>query len=1179
MSLARPRRRLNTSQRKVAASGTFTPLVSIVLAQLASLSLAERVHGLFEAQPLPSTCHDGVLQLDGRYKTLEVIEYKNSCTLRGAPGTEVEVLGEIHFLQNALLEGSLRFRKARVGEVPSDHRCVDVEGSLEFVDPDVEFINCGSTETDDGGGLYVEGNLTLRSGRVVVRNGTASWGGGVFVGDTFLMTGGSLHFEDCVARESGGAFFIRTGNYLQLGSSSVTIQRSSAGQQGGGINLESGKFNLSAGRLFIEDCAAGNSGGGIAAVNFEKGQRGQVNVFPDGVLEGKNCSIPQFKGQGGFVASHFGMIAGKLEVDGCYGGSACVSIKKDLKITATAKVTMRNCEAESATGFGGALYTSDTRSKMTVEGQVDVTNSSAGTGGAINAQGKLTFLAPCRVRLKNVSASHSGGAIWAKAMYQEGGELHFSHCRSERKGGAISVYATLHQRGSHSKMTFRSCWSYLGGAIFGLALESTGDMSFDDCSSENLGGAVFAVAAVKQVASNATMAFHDCHSNKSGGGIYAARLEQQGKMSFKKCTARRSGGAASITDVIHTDLLKGRKTTKLRTWMTAYIAQMGNRGSVQLNGTSEFRNCVAGAGGALFARGDLNLAKNAKATFQDGKADAFGGALHGRDMQLLGDAFFRNITALAGGIIQSTGTVKVPGAVMQETGAPQISALKLIQVSNVSVTNTSHVWFVAPEIHLSDVHCDNGLASFKEEHHVGCRTCEENKIQVSGSPVLDDGTPEMHCLPAPRGTAEIDNYHITLKKGWMTEKANISRSFRCPNRLACFGGTVSTSGWSAMCSEGYEGRGCTKCTSEFGPLDSNGLVCVPCATQLWRQNLQTARYVLQDLLIFGLSLMGISSGATKDSKILTNHFMSFVAAAGPVLQAVQETPTFKRLMQHGDAYVEGFSDVMEAGESSGSSNSGISSSCILSYWNLPRFWWTRAICMLVVPFLAMVSLSLLRGWRIAVVVGVNCFLAKGCLSFARFLVCYRMEPEHEGGQLSCFYDKFADFNIATLLALVMSIAIAGPLSWWLLLADEASKQAPFYVYLTDSYKEELKRWEVTRLVRKAALAIICAALPISLHPAMQIMCISLVLLTALVLEMQFHPYKDNRWNQEEKVLLITSLAMVSITSCYLANEYHWSSTHRNQCFLLTLIVLLCVVPSNILIILILLQLWAEKKGS
>jgi len=51
-----------------------------------------------------------------------------------------------------------------------------------------------------------------------------------------------------------------------------------------------------------------------------------------------------------------------------------------------------------------------------------------------------------------------------------------------------------------------------------------------------------------------------------------------------------------------------------------------------------------------------------------------------------------NITALAGGIIQSTGTVEVPGAVMQETGAPQISALKLIQVSNVSELQKAESW-------------------------------------------------------------------------------------------------------------------------------------------------------------------------------------------------------------------------------------------------------------------------------------------------------------------------------------------------------------------------------------------------------------------------------------------------------------------------------------------------------
>ena len=55
------------------------------------------------------------------------------------------MLGEIHFLKNAVLEGALRFRKASAGGAgSSQHRCVDVEGNLDFVDPDVEFIDCGS---------------------------------------------------------------------------------------------------------------------------------------------------------------------------------------------------------------------------------------------------------------------------------------------------------------------------------------------------------------------------------------------------------------------------------------------------------------------------------------------------------------------------------------------------------------------------------------------------------------------------------------------------------------------------------------------------------------------------------------------------------------------------------------------------------------------------------------------------------------------------------------------------------------------------------------------------------------------------------------------------------------------------------------------------------------------------
>lgn len=1112
---------------------------------------------------------------------MDEVQYHEDCTLRGAPGTEVEVVGEIHFLQNAWLQGSLRFVKAkgsRAAPLPLQHRCLDVEGSLEFLDPDVEFVDCGSESTDDRGAFYVEQNVTLSNGRVVARGSNAKWGAAAYVGGSFTMTGGSLLVEDSKAGESGGGLYVKDGDFLHL-SGNVTMLNSIAGIYGGGVYISRGKYHL-AGNLRFENCFAASSGGALQARNFARKKFGAFNQTPSGVLEAKNCSAGLQNGEGGVMATQDSIIAGRVLVDGCRGSTAgCFEAKRHLEIKSTGSVVLRNCRAEN---YGGAFM----GTAATVRGKLEVINCSASVGGTIYATRRLFFAEGSLVHIENSSAATQGGAIWSGVMSQGGGEISFRNCRSVKKGGAINSNEVFRQEAG--SMSFTSCSSWIGGAMFVLALEAKGNMTFQDCRGAGAGGAIHAVGAVEQLSPESYMTFKRCKSKKSGGAIFAVYLSQQGHMQFLNCKARRSGGAASINDAINVETIGGAKPGKTslnaedspsastRRALLRYVPKLkGVKGMVLLNGSSEFRGCKAGAGGALFARSDVLLTRKlGHASFRNCTADAFGGVLHGRDIQLLGDVLFRNVSALAGGVIQSVGSVEVPGAVMQQTSAPQISALKLIQMSNVSVENTSHVWFVAPEIHLKDVRCDNGLASFKEPHHVGCRSCEENKLQVAGGPVLDDALPVKQCWPAPRGTAEIDTYHLKLKRGFMTQKANITRSFRCPNRMACIGGSVSTDGWGAMCADGYEGQGCTKCDADFGPADNTVFVCVRCASQTWQQNFQMARFVLQDLLLFGLSVMGVSSSTRKvDSKILTNHFMSFVAAAGPVLQAVQETPTFAHIMQSLDMYLEGVSSAMDEGSGSGT---GISARCILNYLNLPTHWWARIMLNLLTPFLSVLGLTLLRGWRIALVVGVNCFLPKVCLCFARYLVCYRMEPEHEGGQLFCEWALYTNFSLLGLLLVVASIALAGPALWWMLLGDEEHNEEPFYLYLTASYKEEWKSWEATRLIRKVCLAIICAALPISLHPAMQIMCISLVLLTALVLEMQFHPYKDNRWNLEEKILLTVSLSMVSITSCYLANEYHWSSTHRNQCFLLTLILLLCIVPSMILIVLILHQLLLEK---
>jgi len=706
-------------------------------------------------------------------------------------------------------------------------------------------------------------------------------------------------------------------------------------------------------------------------------------------------------------------------------------------------------------------------------------------------------------------------------------------------------------------------------------------MIFENCRATESGGAILADFVVMMGRSS----FNRCYSNNAGGAILARNMMQAGHLHAANCRAG-VGGAVSLDSNI-----KRHDTRRLASAINSYwnvkvneewsgkaqtsirLFLKGRKAAALLYGDCSFQHCTAAMGCAMSVQGTILLNQSGKAMIEDCHGE--GPALEGNDMLLFGQASFRKVFM---GVIQSFGTVKLVRPVMQETSAtylPQISATKGIDISNALFQNSSLVVFLAPQIQVKNVSCENGLQSFKDVHKMGCKACDENRVQFSGGPILDENVSIKGCVHTPRGTAKVGPRFLKLKMGYMTEKENITKSFRCPNHMACIGGTVTTDGWGEMCAAGYQGRGCFDCANSYAVSDLNSFVCLKCSSSQWQQVFQMARFVLQDLLLFGLSTMGVSSGTSKDSKILTNHFMSFVAAAAPVLEVVRETPTFKRLVAGNtvDEYIEGFSSTMEVGESS---SPGISAMCILSYLNLPQEFWSRILLILFTPFCSIAILALARGWRLAAVVGVNCFLPKVCICFARYLACFRMEPESEGGEPFCLFNMYASFSFIPLVAVVSSIALAGPGIWWWLLKDEANKDTAFYLYLTGSYKDGLKSWEVTRLVRKVALAIVSAALPISLHPATQIFCISFILLAALALETQMHPYKDHHWNLEEKTLLNLSLALAIFTSCYMAHENHWSSSYNTQCFLLFVIFMLCIVPSNILIYLILRQVLRER---
>ncbi|CAJ1408519.1 unnamed protein product, partial [Effrenium voratum] len=404
----------------------------------------------------------------------------------------------------------------------------------------------------------------------------------------------------------------------------------------------------------------------------------------------------------------------------------------------------------------------------------------------------------------------------------------------------------------------------------------------------------------------------------------------------------------------------------------------------------------------------------------------------------------------------------------------------------------------------------------EDENATVRRPCNEDPDPIVGF--------RRQCVNGPEH-AIVESARLRMEHGYMLESANVSRAFRCPNPNACFGGEVTPDSFS-MCSPGYEGRGCAQCSSSHGPADDSAHLCMKCATQRRDQLFQMAQFILQDVLVFLVSASGVTkaTGNTKESSVFTNQFMSFVAVASPVLHTVRQSRTFLHTTAELSAWLLEGASVLDLGNAD-STDGGICTSCLLG--------------------------------------------------FGRYLVCYRMEPADSGGELFCEHAK-AGLSPTALWAIVAALAFAGPALWMRLINDKSNIDTGYYLYLTSAYKDEFKWWEVTRLVRKTLLAIVCAVFPLTLHPVTEIFCISLILIVATVLEMQAKPYKKANWNRSEKCLLITSMFTVNFAIYQLALDFK-GGEFLDRCLMLA-IISLALVPAYIQLSLILRELVRERFG-
>ena len=271
-----------------------------------------------------------------------------------------------------------------------------------------------------------------------------------------------------------------------------------------------------------------------------------------------------------------------------------------------------NC---SATETGGAL--SAVGSRCTISNSIFKSCTSIGGGGAIVLSGGMSTIND--TILQECSSEKDGGGI----MQFDGADSNisnsiFTSLSSGGYGGAVTlVGGTLHI----FRSSFLSCRSYVGGgAIFAsqpqcygnIASEKTAlsleGLTFDECTSDGNGGAVFFTSANTNIRAQGCN-FKNCRSESSGGALSAttgAKLTLFGSFFYNNSCSDVGGSISSDNSVISVQSSTFLNSRAMRSGGAVSVASASTGTVVN---SSFIQNVAFGSGGgAVYCQSsNLNL--------------------------------------------------------------------------------------------------------------------------------------------------------------------------------------------------------------------------------------------------------------------------------------------------------------------------------------------------------------------------------------------------------------------------------------------------------------------------------------------------------------------------------------------------------------------------------------------
>ncbi|CAE7584115.1 CPK2 [Symbiodinium sp. CCMP2592] len=941
-----------------------------------------------------------------------------------------------------------------------------------------------------------------------------------------------------VARPMPGPCISVKGNLSLEGNARLSFEKCDRGLEdksslGGGLRVDGDAELRDGGSLLFRDCGAGQGGG----------------LFLTGALRNRNATVEAavcYAVDGGAIsAGQIAVYGGNLSIVGSWARRSGGAILSKKTVVSGGNLTLTDTGAHEE---GGAISTA----QMAVSGgSLNILRSKARQGGAIFVKKELVVSGGF-LSITESSSRSSGGGISTTQMAVSGGSLTVLRPEASRWGGAIFAKKKMAVTGG--SLTVKDSWAGgSGGCIYADNHNFSGGVTkLQSCESREVGGAVFSRSFLMEA--TAELAISNCTARK-GGGIFArlqAKVQAQ-HLHMSGCSASFYGGCF-------------------------YLAA-----GAQFRGQLSLLSCSAeNLGGAIWAKGALS----AELLDCNSCTAPESAVLHMEH----GNATLGVVTIASSRVVSSV------------IGAG--SGKKVILVETLDCQRASSCTLAAEHAQLTRLLCPRGEGrqmlgeALEGIEGAQCSKCPAGRTRLVMS--NEDAT----CTACPANVSVCTPTELKLPPGYMvdfnrSEARNLSAWFRCPSELACRGGHLNASDIPgeppqelvAMCERGYTGPGCTSCIEGYARADADILQCVRCAS--WTTSpTKVARhlgfFLFEQLALFVSAVVSVegSKGQRATSATLLNQAMSFAAVAGLTMSGAMQTGTFRNDLESWvkeALQILALSVSVAEGQGTGSD---MSDQCLLEVFGVEKSLHHAHLLTSLWPALLVAGLGCFKGGWLAVVVGCNVFLPAFVAGFGKYLVAFRLRPEHlPGGELhldflppgpqmtSLIPQRFAAVALAILSLMMMSVG-----SWIYAVRTRTPELQPHVAYLLQAYRQECAAWEVERLVRKVLLALITAVLPVTLSPALQMEAVTLVLTGSLVAHLCFWPYKEDAWNRVEVGLLIVGLTITGLTTCLIANDLHWATSTTTQ---RAMVLLICCLAGGICAIMMLSFLLAcidERRG-